>query len=125
MSLPESSRGGRRKLIYHVACLQTIQHSKHGFIPLPPHSRHPRPAHCAPQPENVLIGGDGYLKVGDFGFAKAVGSRGVTRSFCGTPDYLAPEVVFQKVGRAWAGAGQGQSQSQSQGQGQGNTKSWV
>lgn len=45
----------------------------------------------------MLIDADGYLKLGDFGFAKAVGQRGVTRSFCGTPDYLAPEVVFQRV----------------------------
>ncbi|KAJ9512727.1 hypothetical protein QJQ45_019048 [Haematococcus lacustris] len=48
------------------------------------------------KPENVLMGMDGYLQLADFGFAKAVGQNGSTRSFCGTPDYLAPEVVLQQ-----------------------------
>ncbi len=48
------------------------------------------------QPENILRGADGYLKVTDFGFAKQIGQHGATRSFCGTPDYLAPEVMYQK-----------------------------
>ena len=45
------------------------------------------------KPENLLIGKDGYLKMADFGFAKAV--RGHTYTLCGTPDYLAPELVLQ------------------------------
>jgi serine/threonine protein kinase len=41
--------------------------------------------------ENILLGADGYLKVIDFGFAKIVDGR--TFTFCGTPEYMPPEVV--------------------------------
>jgi serine/threonine protein kinase len=40
------------------------------------------------KPENILIGCDGYLKLTDFGFAKAIENR--TFTLCGTPEYLAP-----------------------------------
>lgn len=43
------------------------------------------------KPENVLIGQDGNLKLADFGFAKVVPDQ--TWTFCGTPEYLAPELV--------------------------------
>eukprot|EP00873_Tetraselmis_striata_P025622 jgi/Tetstr1/445886/TSEL_003524.t1 len=46
------------------------------------------------KPENLLIAKDGYLKMADFGFAKRVRS-GRTYTLCGTPDYLAPELVLQ------------------------------
>lgn len=44
------------------------------------------------KPENLLIGANGYLKLGDFGFAKIVKDR--TFTICGTPDYIAPEVLL-------------------------------
>jgi cGMP-dependent protein kinase len=47
------------------------------------------------KPENLLIDKDGYLKVTDFGFAKNIGD-GRTWTLCGTPDYLAPEIVSGK-----------------------------
>lgn len=43
------------------------------------------------KPENVLIGADGHLRLADFGFAKVVPD--ITWTFCGTPEYLAPELV--------------------------------
>lgn len=43
------------------------------------------------KPENVLIGADGHIKITDFGFSKRVVDQ--TWTLCGTPDYLAPEVV--------------------------------
>lgn len=46
------------------------------------------------KPENLLIDRDGYIKVADFGFAKELKS-GKTYTMCGTPDYLAPELVQQ------------------------------
>jgi serine/threonine protein kinase len=43
--------------------------------------------------ENLVIGRDGYLKIIDFGFAKQIPEGMLTRTLCGTPDYLAPESV--------------------------------
>lgn len=46
------------------------------------------------KPENILLGADGHVKITDFGFSKLV--PGVTGTLCGTPDYLAPEIVEGK-----------------------------
>ncbi|EQC34487.1 AGC/PKA protein kinase, variant [Saprolegnia diclina VS20] len=46
------------------------------------------------KPENLLIDEEGYIKVVDFGFAKICQDR--TYTLCGTPEYLAPELVLGK-----------------------------
>lgn len=44
------------------------------------------------KPENLLIASDGHIKITDFGFAKKIVDRSFT--LCGTPEYLAPEIVM-------------------------------
>jgi cGMP-dependent protein kinase 1 len=43
------------------------------------------------KPENIILNAKGYCKLVDFGFAKKVGSGKKTWTFCGTPEYVAPE----------------------------------
>ncbi|KAJ2540165.1 cAMP-dependent protein kinase catalytic subunit, partial [Coemansia sp. RSA 1933] len=46
------------------------------------------------KPENILLDSSGHVKLTDMGFAKKVVDR--TWTLCGTPDYLAPEVIQAK-----------------------------
>jgi protein kinase X len=46
------------------------------------------------KPENLLLNDRGHTKLTDFGFAKSVRFR--TFTLCGTPAYMAPEVVLQR-----------------------------
>jgi serum/glucocorticoid-regulated kinase 2 len=45
------------------------------------------------KPENILMDDKGYLRLADFGMAKKLKDDEKAMSFCGTPEYLAPEII--------------------------------
>ena len=53
-------------------------------------------AHRDLKPENVLIDADGYIKLTDFGLAKIIEPEAQTNSYCGTLEYMAPEILQDK-----------------------------
>lgn len=50
------------------------------------------------KPENLLLDQEGHLVLTDFGFCKEglIGTK-TTNTFCGTPEYLAPEIIRKEV----------------------------
>jgi len=47
------------------------------------------------KPETIVMATNGYLKLVDLGFAKKMDAH-LTYTVCGTPDYIAPEIVASK-----------------------------
>ena len=48
------------------------------------------------KPDNCMLDKNGYLKVIDFGVAKELKDIDSTNTICGTPHYLAPEIIIGK-----------------------------
>jgi serine/threonine protein kinase len=60
------------------------------------HSKHIM--HRDIKPENILVGQNDTLKIADFGWAVHA-PRSKRQTFCGTPDYLPPEIATMAVAR--------------------------
>lgn len=46
------------------------------------------------KPENILLDSQGHIRITDFGLSKIVDQEmEVAHSFCGTPEYIAPEII--------------------------------
>ncbi|KAI8088165.1 kinase-like domain-containing protein [Thamnidium elegans] len=58
------------------------------------------------KPENVLVAADGHLVLTDFGLSKMFDHSDTyyhrTTTFCGTPDYMAPEIILQEEEYSYA-----------------------
>jgi len=48
------------------------------------------------KPENILLDQDGYVKLTDFGLSKDLTVDDTTSTYCGTPEYMAPEIILKR-----------------------------
>ena len=50
------------------------------------------------KPENILVDMDGHIRIADFGLSKIIEENGRSYSFCGSPEYLSPEMLQSMEG---------------------------
>lgn len=71
----------RHAQFYTACCVESLAHLHERSV-----------AYRDLKPENIMLASDGYAKLVDFGFAKKL--SGKTYTLCGTPEYLAPEIIL-------------------------------
>lgn len=47
------------------------------------------------KPENILLDSEGHVKLTDFGLSRQLEDGDLAKTFCGTPQYLAPELILR------------------------------
>ena len=47
------------------------------------------------KPENILVDIDGHIRIADFGLSKIQSSDEFAYSFCGSLEYMAPEMLLK------------------------------
>ena len=60
------------------------------------HNLDPPIIHWDIKPENILLDNDGRVKLGDFGWSNFFNEESQRTTYCGTPEYLAPEMIKQQ-----------------------------
>ena len=50
------------------------------------------------KPENILVDMDGHIRIADFGLSKIIEENEKSHSFCGSPEYLSPEMLQSMEG---------------------------
>jgi len=58
------------------------------------HNRDPKIIHRDIKPENILLDRTMHAKLADFGWSNVMENVSYRATFCGTPDYLAPEMIL-------------------------------
>lgn len=60
------------------------------------HALDPPIIHRDIKPENILLDSESRVKLGDFGWSNFFNENSQRQTYCGTPEYLAPEMIKQK-----------------------------
>jgi len=74
---------------------KTVQHYMRGMVSAIDycHSRNPPIIHRDIKPENILLDKEGNIKLADFGWSNFFNPGAKRKTYCGTLDYLAPEMI--------------------------------